>query len=130
MIKKKQLALQKATLKNENDENSNKLNYVPNEFDNVCRPKGQCKTGRRTICAPAIAVVTWTRNYKRYVDIYYFLCEFQLKRRLMKQASELNSKDSALAERNEQIVAMKAGNAKLEKQVEIQIYDDKHNALF
>lgn len=64
-----------------------------------------------------------------HVDIYYFLCEFQLKRRLMKQASELNSKDAALAERSEQIVAMKAGNAKLENQVEIQIYD-KRNALF
>lgn len=50
----------------------------------------------------------------------------------MKQASELNSKDSALAERNEQIVAMKAGNAKLEKQVEKikSSYDDKRNALF
>lgn len=41
MVKKKQLALQKATLKNENDENSNKLNYVPNEFDNVCKRKGK-----------------------------------------------------------------------------------------
>lgn len=53
------------------------------------------------------------------VDIYYFPCAFQLKRRLMKQASELNCKDATLAETNEQIVAMKAGNGRLEKQVEI-----------
>lgn len=56
------------------------------------------------------------------VDIYYFPCAFQLKRRLMKQASELNCKDATLAETNEQIVALKAGNGRLEKQVEIQIF--------
>lgn len=39
----------------------------------------------------------------------------------MKQASELNTKDAALAERNEQIVAIKAANARLERQVEMHI---------
>ncbi|KAH8418956.1 hypothetical protein KR222_009603, partial [Zaprionus bogoriensis] len=72
-VKKKQLAMLKATLKNDNEENNVKmLNYVPNEFDN-------------------------------------------LKRRLMK---ELNTKDAVLAEKNEQILEMKAGNAKLVKQLE------------
>lgn len=58
MVKKKQLALQKATLKNENDENSNKLNYVPNEFDNVCKGKGKQVDGAGVHGIPACC-----RNY-------------------------------------------------------------------